>query len=63
MGKIRRGNYTFVTWIGDHDRHVHIHDNKGRLTKWDLDGNKLIKGRINKRLRKILAHLVEEGKL
>jgi hypothetical protein len=26
MSRIRRGNYVFVTWSGDHDpRHVHVY--------------------------------------
>lgn len=37
MGKIRRGGYVFVWWVGDHSPpHVHVFDNKecllGRVT-------------------------------
>lgn len=32
MGRIRRGGYTFIWWIGDHSpRHVHVFDKNGRL--------------------------------
>ena len=32
MGRIRRGGYTFVWWIGDHSpRHVHVFDKNGHL--------------------------------
>ena len=32
MGKIRRGGYVFVWWIGDHSpRHVHVFDRRGRI--------------------------------
>jgi hypothetical protein len=32
MGKIRRGGYLFLWWIGDHaPRHVHVFDAKGHL--------------------------------
>jgi hypothetical protein len=32
MGRIRRGGYTFVWWIGDHSpRHVHVFGKSGRL--------------------------------
>ena len=32
MGRIRRGGYTFLWWIGDHSpRHVHVFDKNGRL--------------------------------
>ena len=63
MGRIKRGNYIFVTWIGDHGHHVHVEGKKGTILKWDLDKNKALEGKINKRLRKILTRLVEEGKL
>ena len=38
MGRIRRGGYTFLWWIGDHSpRHVHVFDKNGRLlTRVDL---------------------------
>ena len=32
MGKVRRGGYMFMWWIGDHlPRHVHVFDKNGRL--------------------------------
>ena len=39
MGRVRRGGYTFIWWIGDHDpRHVHVFDKDGRLlTRVNLD--------------------------
>jgi len=37
MGKVRRGNYIFVTWVGDHPpRHVHIYKDGKLVVKWDL---------------------------
>lgn len=32
MGKVRRGGYVFIWWIGDHTpRHIHVFDKGGRL--------------------------------
>jgi hypothetical protein len=32
MGRVRRGGYLFLWWVGDHPpRHVHVFDSKGRL--------------------------------
>ena len=32
MGRVRRGGFIFVWWIGDHEpRHVHISDGNGNL--------------------------------
>jgi len=39
MGRIRRGGYIFIWWIGDHPpRHVHVFDNDGKIiTRVNLD--------------------------
>jgi len=38
VGRIRRGGYIFVTWVGDHSpRHVHVYDDDTLIMKWDLD--------------------------
>ena len=64
MSKIRRGNYIFVTWIGDHSpRHVHVYKAGKLLVKWDLENHVAIKGQANGRIRKLIAALEEEGRL
>jgi len=63
MGKIRRGNYVFMTWIGDHDHHVHVYKERRQVLKWDLDGNKVLKGQSTERLRKIIKRLKKENRL
>lgn len=64
MGKIRRGNYIFIDWIGDHEpRHVHIYKDGKLVAKWDLQNNSVMKGRVSKRLRDIINELVSEGRL
>jgi len=64
MGKIRRGNYIFVTWIGDHaPRHVHVYRDGKLVVKWDLENHVAMKGRANSRILKLLDELEEEGLL
>lgn len=64
MGKIRRGNYVFVFWKGDHlPRHVHVYRDSSLLVKWDLDNGLAMWGKATKQIRKLIAELQEEGKL
>ena len=61
MVKIRRDNYVFVTWIGDHSpRHVHVYRDGKLIVKWDLDNDIAMKGEINKRIRVIIENLRKE---
>jgi len=64
VGKVRRGNYVFVTWAGDHTPwHVHVY-RKGRLVlKWDLEHNVAIKGKPTARILRLIAELRSEGLL
>jgi hypothetical protein len=64
MSKIRRGNYIFVTWIGDHPpRHVHVYKDGKFIVKWDLENRAAMKGRATSRLLKLIAELEQEGRL
>ena len=63
MGKIRRGNYLFYFWIGDHGYHVHVFKDSKEVLKWDLDENKVIKGKVTKKILKIIEALRKEGRL
>ena len=64
MTKIRRGNFVFLTWIGDHaPRHVHIYQNGKLVVKWDLEHSLPIEGRASRRLRRLIKMLVNEGSL
>jgi hypothetical protein len=64
MSKIRRGDYVFVTWVGDHPpRHVHVY-RRGRLVlKWDLDNGVAMKGRATRKVLAMMAELQQEGRL
>lgn len=64
MGKIRRGNFIFVTWKGDHlPRHVHVYKDGKLVLKWNLDDNLPMQGKATARLLAIIAELVKEGVL
>ena len=64
MSKIRRGNYVFLTWIGDHSpRHVHVYAKGKEVVKWDLENGFAIRGTATRRIREHIADLVREGLL
>lgn len=64
MGKIRRGNYVFVTWIGDHSpRHVHVFKDHELVVKWDLENSCEMKGKATGRVRALIEELENEGLL
>lgn len=64
MGKIRRGNYIFVSWAGDHSpRHVHVYKDGKLVLKWNLDDQEPMKGQPTARLLALIAELEEEGAL
>lgn len=64
MGKVRRGNFVFLIWKGDHlPRHVHVF-RKGKLVlKWDLENGRPMWGRASARVVRLLAELEAEGRL
>ncbi len=65
MGKIRRANYVFVSWVGDHGNHVHVYRDGHLVTKWDLDhdceepGSKA----ASRKIKDLIQELKAEGKL
>ena len=64
MGKVRRGNYVFVTWKGDYSpRHVHVYKDGRLVVKWNLDDRLPMKGKATARLRQLIAELQAEGAL
>ena len=64
MSKIKRGNYIFVTWSGDHSPfHVHVFKDRKLVVKWDLENNKAMKGCITNKIRDIIEELSKEGLL
>ena len=64
MGKIRRKNYVFLTWKGDHSpRHVHVYRDSKFIVKYDLENRQVMKGRITKALLAIINELEREDLL
>jgi hypothetical protein len=64
MGKIRRRNYIFVSWIGDHaPRHVHVYRDRKLVVKWDLKNRVAMKGKASKGVVKLIEELEREGRL
>jgi hypothetical protein len=64
MSRIRRGNYLFVTWVGDHSpRHVHVFHDGRLVVKWDLDRWRPMQGVAGRRVLALLRELREGGLL
>lgn len=62
MGKVRRGNFIFVTWKGDHGpRHIHVYRDRKLVVKWNLDDRVPMKGRPTARVLELIAELEAEG--
>ena len=62
MGKIRRGNFVFLSWTGDHSpRHVHVYQDGKLKVKWDLEHWQAMKGRASNRILDLIRELQEEG--
>jgi len=61
---MRRGNYIFLTWKGDHSpRHVHVYRESKLVVKWDLENWQPMEGRAGRRLAQLIKELSDEGKL
>jgi len=64
MAKIRRGNYVFLVWAGDHSpRHVHVYRDRKLVVKWDLENWKAMQGRASRRVKELIRRLQEEGRI
>jgi hypothetical protein len=64
MVKIKRANFLFVTFKGDHTpRHVHVFKDDRIVLKWDLEHDRLLSGVYWRKVVDIIAALVEEGRL
>ena len=64
ISKIRRGDYVFLTWIGDHGpRHVHVYRDGKLVVKWDLENKVAVKGTATRTILRLIAELRREGRL
>ncbi len=64
MGKIKRGGYIFVAWIGDHStKHVHVFKDNRLVLIWNLEAGVARYGWVSKKLKKLIDQLLAEGYL
>jgi len=62
--KIKRDNYVFLAWKGDHSpKHVHVYKDSKLQLKWDMENNKTMKGKPTERIIAMINKLKEEGLL
>ena len=66
MGRIRRGGYVFLWWIGDHaPRHVHVFDKNGKLiTRVNLETMQPVDIlKVDRKILELIRDLLREGRL
>jgi len=66
MGKIRRGGYMFLWWIGDHrPRHIHVFDkNENLITRVNLETMQPMDiPKIERKVVELIRELQREGRL
>ena len=64
MTRIRRGGYSFVKWVGDHDSgHVHVYRDSELVLKWNLELDVAMQGEPRRRIIRLIRELRLEGKL
>ena len=66
MGKVRRGGFVFMWWMGDHEpRHVHVFDKNGKLiTRVDLETMQPMDiPKIERKVLELIRELQREGRL
>ena len=61
MGKVKRGNYIFMSWKGDHGHHVHVYKDGKQVVKWDIENWDAMTGSANRRIIRIIEELLSEG--
>jgi len=66
MGRIRRGGYIFMWWIGDHPpRHVHVFDKDAKLiTRVDIETMRPMDlPKVSQKIIDLIRELQDEGRL
>ena len=64
MGKIRRGNFVFVTYVGDRSpRHMHVYRDANLIVIWDLESSCDMEGKSTRKIRDLISELKAEGLL
>ena len=64
MGRVKRGGYIIEWWLGDHQpKHVHVYKDGQEIAKIMIPKMRLLSGRMNKKLKKIIQELLKEGRI
>ena len=66
MGKVRRGGYIFMWWIGDHPpRHIHVFDKDARfITRVNLETMQPMDiPKIEAKVEELIRQLQREGRI
>ena len=64
MTKIRRGNFIFVSWIGDYSpHHFHVYKDGKLVVKWDLENSREMEGKATRRVLQHIQNLMKKGRL
>ena len=66
MGRIRRGGFLFLWWIGDHSpRHVHVFDKNGKpITRVNLETMRAMDiPKTSDKIISLIQELKHEGRL
>ncbi|MEK7790661.1 MAG: DUF4160 domain-containing protein [Deltaproteobacteria bacterium] len=62
MGRVKRSGYLIEWWIGDHlPKHVHIYRDGRTIAKVQIPEMLVLRGSLNRRLKRILLELVKGG--
>ena len=64
MGRVKKGGYLIEWWIGDHQpKHVHIYKEGRAVSKIEIPGLRVLNGKMDRTIKKILIELIDEGKI
>lgn len=64
MGREKRGGYIIEWWIGDHEpKHVHVFKDGREIAKVVIPSMRLLSGKMNKKIKKIIEELLKEEKI
>lgn len=64
MGRIKSGGYLIEWWVGDHlPKHVHVYRDGKEVAKVVVPEMRLLNGKMNRKLRRIIEQLLKEGKI
>jgi len=64
MGREKRDGYIIEWWIGDHfPKHVHVYKDRRQVAKIVVPDMRVLSGKVNRKLRKVIEELIAEGKI